>query len=89
MVKIRLARAGRTHDAFYRIVAADQRYQKDGRYLEQVGYYDPELGLEKAVINEEVAIKWLNNGAQYSDTVKALFKQRGIFDKAKQAKAKK
>lgn len=86
MVKIRLARTGRTHDAFYRIVAADQRYQKDGRYLEQIGYYDPDKGLENAVIDEELAIKWIKNGAQFSDTVKAIFKQKGIIEKAKKAK---
>ena len=80
-VKIRLARAGRTHDAFYRIVAADSRYSKDGRYLEQIGYYDPDKGVENATINEEVALKWLNNGAQYSDTVKALLKAKGLLNK--------
>jgi len=85
MVKIRLARAGRTHDAFYRIVAADQRYSKDGRYLEQIGYYDPDKGLENAVIDEELAIKWIKNGAQFSDTIKAMFKAKGLIEKAKKA----
>lgn len=86
MVKIRLARAGRTHDAFYRIVAADQKYSKDGRYLEQIGYYDPDKGLENANIDEELAIKWIKNGAQFSDTVKAIFKAKGVIEKAKKAK---
>ncbi len=87
-VKIRLARAGRHEDPFYRIVAADSRYAKDGRYLEQVGYYDPQKGKEGAVIYEDVAIKWINNGAQFSDTVKAILSKQGILAKAKEVKAK-
>lgn len=87
-VKIRLARAGRHQDAFYRIVAADSRYSKDGRYLEQVGYYNPQLDKKEATIFEEKAIKWLNDGAQYSDTIKAIFTAKGIFVKAKEVKAK-
>lgn len=85
-VKIRLARTGRHENAFYRIVAADSRYSKDGRYLEQVGYYDPQKGKDGAVIYEDIAIKWLNNGAQYSDTIKAIFSVKGIFVKAADAK---
>lgn len=85
-VKIRLARAGRHETAFYRIVAADSRYSKDGRYLEQVGYYDPQKGKEGAVIDEAIAIKWLNSGAQYSDTMKAIFAAKGLLVKAKAAK---
>ena len=85
-VKIRLARAGRHETAFYRIVAADSRYSKDGRYLEQVGYYDPQKGKEGAVINEEIAIKWLNSGAQFSDTIKAIFTAKGLIAKAKATK---
>jgi len=85
-VKIRLARAGRHETAFYRIVAADSRYSKDGRYLEQVGYYDPQKGKEGAVIDEAIAIKWLNSGAQYSDTMKAIFATKGLLVKAKAAK---
>lgn len=83
MVKIRLARTGRAHDAFYRVVAADSRYSKDGRYLEQVGYYDPQKGVENAVIDEEIALKWLKAGAQYSDSVKAILTAKGLIAKAK------
>lgn len=86
-VKIRLARAGRHEAPFYRIVAADSRYSKDGRYLEQVGYYDPQKGKENAVIYEDIAIKWINTGAQLSDTVKAILGQKGVLAKAKEAKA--
>ena len=78
MVKIRLTRIGRHKDPFYRIVAADSRYARDGRYIEQIGYFDPQNGVENAVIDEELALKWLNKGAQPSDTVKAVFKAKGL-----------
>jgi small subunit ribosomal protein S16 len=77
-VKIRLTRIGRHKDPFYRVVAADSRFARDGRYIEQIGYFDPEKGVESAVINEELALKWLKQGAQPSDTVKAIFKRKGI-----------
>ena len=77
-VKIRLTRIGRHDDPFYRIVAADSRYARDGRYIEQIGYFDPDKGVESAVINEELALKWLKAGAQPSDTVKAMFNRKGI-----------
>ena len=85
-VKIRLARAGRTHLPFYRIVVADSREARDGRFIAQIGTYDPAKGIESATINEEEAIKYLNSGAQYSDTVKAILKQKGIIAKAKETK---
>lgn len=77
-VKIRLTRIGRHKDPFYRIVAADSRYARDGRYIEQIGYFDPQKGVENATIDEELALKWLNLGAQPSETVKAVFKAKGI-----------
>lgn len=87
MVKIRLARCGRHELPFYRIVAADSRYSKDGRYLEQIGTYDPKKGIvDGVVLNEEIAIKWVKSGAQFSDTVKALLKEKDIFNKAKATK---
>ncbi len=83
-VKIRLARAGRHELPFYRIVAADSRYSKDGRYLEQIGTYDPKKGIKDGVVlKEEAAIKWLKLGAQPSDTVKALLKEKDLLEKAK------
>ncbi len=83
-VKIRLARAGRHELPFYRIVAADSRYSKDGRYLEQIGTYDPKKGIKDGVVlKEDIAIKWLKLGAQPSDTVKALLKEKDVFEKAK------
>lgn len=85
-VKLRLTRIGRHKDPFFRVVAADSRYARDGRYIEQIGYFDPEKGIENAVINEELAVKWLLLGAQPSDTVKAIFKVKGLNAKAVDAK---
>ena len=83
-VKIRLTRIGRHKEPIYRIVAADSRYARDGRIIEQVGTYNPKDVNNAAKINEEVALKWLNNGAQLSDTVKALLQKNSL--KAKQKK---
>lgn len=80
-VKIRLTRIGRHKDPFYRIVAADSRMPRDGRYIEQIGVYDPKLGIEKAEINEELALKWLNMGAAPSDSIRAMFSKKGIMSK--------
>jgi len=77
-VKIRLTRIGRHKDPFFRIVAADSRFARDGRYIEQIGYFDPEKGVENAVIDEALALKWLLAGATPSDTVKAMFNRKGI-----------
>ena len=77
-VKIRLTRIGRHKDPFFRSVAADSRDARDGRYIEQIGYFDPSKGVENAVINEELALKWLENGATPSETVKAMFNRKGI-----------
>lgn len=77
-VKIRLTRIGRHSDPFFRIVAADSRYARDGRYIEQIGYFDPDKGIENAVIDEELALKWLRLGATPSETVKAMFSKKGI-----------
>jgi len=85
-VKIRLTKIGRHKDPFYRIVAADSRYARDGRYIEQIGYFDPDKGIENATINEELALKWLALGATPSDTVKAMFNRKGLNAKAVAAK---
>lgn len=86
MVKIRLTRIGRHKDPFFRIVAADQHYARDGRIVEQIGYFDPKNGIENAVIDEELALKWLNQGAVPSDTVKAIFNRKGINAKYVESK---
>ena len=88
-VKLRLMRMGAKKRPFYRIVATDSRSRRDGEYLELVGTYNP-INKEKDVkINEEVALKWLNNGAIPSDTVRNLFKDAGIMKKFAESKDKK
>ena len=85
-VKIRLTRIGRHKDAIYRVVVADSRFARDGRYVEQIGYYDPAKGEDSATINEELAIKWLLRGAQPSDSIRTLFSRKGIMEKYAKAK---
>ena len=77
-VKIRLTRIGRHKDPFFRVVAADSHFARDGRIIEQIGYYDPAKGIENAVIDEELALKWLKAGAVPSETVKAMFNRKGL-----------
>lgn len=78
-VKLRLKRMGSKQRPFYRIVAADARFPRDGRFIETVGTYNPIAKPAEIKIDKEVAIKWLNNGAQPTDTVKALLKNEGIL----------
>ena len=80
-VKIRLKRMGAKKSPFYRIVAADSRMPRDGRFIEQLGTYDPRQNPAVVNIKEEEVMKWLNNGAQPSDTVKNLLSQKGIMKK--------
>ena len=82
MVKIRLKRMGAHKKPFYRIVVADVRAPRDGKFIEEVGYYDPMKEPKEIKIDEELAKKWLANGAQPTDTVKALFKKMCIRDRA-------
>ena len=77
-VKIRLRRMGAKKAPFYRIVVADSRYPRDGRFIEEVGYYDPTKEPSVIKIDEEKAKTWLANGAQPTDAVKALLKIQGI-----------
>lgn len=85
-VKIRLTRIGRHKESIYRIVVADSRFARDARYIEQIGYFDPAKGEESADINEELAIKWLRQGAQPSDSIRALFNRKGIMEKFTKSK---
>ena len=80
MVKIRLKRMGAHKKPFYRIVVADVRAPRDGRFIEEVGYYDPMKEPKEIKINEELAKKWLANGAQPTDTVKTKYKKSGHFN---------
>ncbi|MDO4486546.1 MAG: 30S ribosomal protein S16 [Bacillota bacterium] len=79
MVKIRLKRMGAHKKPFYRVVVADSRSPRDGRFIEEIGYYNPMTEPATINIDEEKAKKWLGNGAQPTDTVKFLFKKNGIL----------
>lgn len=88
-VKIRMKRMGSKRNPFYRIVVADARAPRDGRIIEQIGTYNPVQEPKQLEINEELALKWLSNGAQPSDTVRNLLSTQGImqkFHESKQAK---
>lgn len=76
-VKIRLKRAGAKKAPFYRIVVADSRSPRDGRFIEEIGTYNPLVDPPVFTINSESAQKWLSNGAQPTDTVRALLKKNG------------
>jgi small subunit ribosomal protein S16 len=91
MVKLRLTRMGSKRKPYYRIVAIDGRSKRDSDYLELIGTYNPEElhNQEKFTINEELAIKWLNNGAEPTQTVRNLFKEAGILEKLHNMRNKK
>ena len=78
-VKIRLRRLGAKKKPFYRVVVADSRTQRDGRFIEEIGYYNPLKDPAEIKIDEEAAKKWLGTGAQPTETVKKLFKAEGIL----------
>lgn len=78
-VKIRLRRIGAKKDPFYRVVVADSRYPRDGRFIEEIGYYDPTVDPAILNVDAEKAKKWIATGAQPTDTVKALFKKNGVL----------
>ena len=79
MVKIRLRRMGAKKAPFYRIVVADSRYPRDGRFIEEVGYYNPIADPVELKVDAETVQKWLGNGAQPTDTVKALLKKANVI----------
>lgn len=87
-VKIRLTRIGAKKRPTYRIVATDSRRSRDGQYLELIGTYAP-VGEGSVKINEELAMKWLNNGAVPTDTVRNLFSKQGIMAKYASQKVEK
>ncbi len=78
-VKIRLRRMGAKKAPFYRIVVADSRYPRDGRFIEEIGYYDPTKEPSVVKVDAEKAQKWIKNGAQPTDTVKRLLKNEGAL----------
>ena len=79
MVKIRLRRMGATKAPFYRVVVADSRFARDGRFIEEIGYYDPTKEPSIVKIDADKAKQWLANGAQPTDTVRALLKKASVL----------
>lgn len=78
-VKIRLRRMGAKKAPFYRIVVADSRYPRDGRFIEEIGYYDPSKEPSTVKVDADKAKQWIANGAQPTDTVKKLLKNNGVI----------
>ena len=81
MVTIRLARGGAKKRPFYNIVVADSRCRRDGRFIENVGFYDPNQNPPSVRLNEDEVLSWLGKGVQPTDTVKQLLKKAGIWTK--------
>ena len=80
MVKMRLRRMGAKKAPFYRVVVADSRYPRDGRFIEEIGYYNPPTEPAEVKIDADKAKEWLAKGAQPTETVKSLLKKSGIVD---------
>ena len=80
MVKIRLKRMGANKKPFYRVVVADSRKARDGRFIEEIGYFDPMTEPDTIKIDEEAAKKWLGQAAQPTERVRSLFKKVGIVE---------
>ena len=79
-VKIRLRRVGAKKAPFYRVVVADSRYPRDGRFIEEVGTYNPLTEPSTFTVDGEKVKQWISNGAQPTDTVRSLLKKNGIID---------
>ena len=86
-VKIRLSRQGKKKAPFYRLVVADSRSPRDGKFIELIGTYNPMTEPAAVTINEERALYWLKEGALPSDTARGLLKKQGIWDKFKNKEA--
>ena len=79
MVKIRLRRIGAKKAPFYRVVVADSRFARDGRFIEEIGYYDPTKNPSVVSIDADKSKQWLSNGAQPTDTVRELLKKASVL----------
>jgi len=82
-VKIRLKRMGAKKNPFYRVVVADSRAPRDGRFIEEIGYYNPVSNPKEMKIDNEKALEWISKGAQPTDTVKILLRKNGAFEESK------
>jgi small subunit ribosomal protein S16 len=89
VVRIRLLRTGKRKQPSYRLVVADQRSPRDGRFVEILGHYNPLTNPSQITIDEERALHWLSTGAQPSESATALLKRKGIWQKHKQTKSRK
>lgn len=89
MVKLRLKRMGKKGAPFYRIVAADSRSPRDGRFIEQIGTYNPSKTENKVTLDKELTKKWLSNGAQATDTVRSILSHEGVLKEMHEAKSSK
>lgn len=85
MVRLRLKRIGRKHEPHYRIVATDSRFPRDGRFIEELGWFNPKAKDVLYKINKEAIKKWISNGAQPSETVKSILIKEGILERDKGA----
>ena len=83
-VKIRLARGGAKKKPFYQVVVADERYPRDGRFIEKLGQYDPKQDPPMINLKEDKALEWLQKGAQPTETVLQLLRQKGVWARFKQ-----
>ncbi len=83
-VKIRLKRVGKKRSASFRLIVSESKYAPQGRFIEELGYYDPTTEPETYDIDEEKALKWLNDGAKPSDTVRSLLEKAGVMEKYNQ-----
>lgn len=88
MVKLRLKRMGKKHIPLYKIVAADARSPRDGRFIESVGHYNPHTDPMLITFKEDRVLYWLNNGAQPTETVKSLLRKEGVMMKYRLSKSK-
>lgn len=86
MVKIRLRRMGAKKRPFYRVVVADARAPRDGKFLDEIGYYDPTKDPAVIHIDETKAMRWIKNGAQPTDTARSLLRKSGILKKIHESK---
>lgn len=88
-VKIRLRRMGAIKSPFYRIVVADSRSPRNGRFIEEIGYYDPLTEPKKVVVDAEKVNSWIKNGAKPTDTVDRLFKENSVYEAKEEVKEEK
>ena len=85
-VKMRLRRMGAKKNPFYRIVVADSRFPRDGRFIEEIGFYDPVKSPATVKVDRDLAIKWLNQGATPTDTVRDILSKEGILKELHESK---